>query len=423
MEPYCTICLDVAMFLTRLSIMVTIMASTITSSLLVNDTKVQLDETNLPIIGGRNTSTFDLLSLSDIPQDEINLEMICKWFKIHPSNCSCPHSPIVCQAMSFNQGAKRNSSWTTVFIRRHSVTVIYATVALISSTFGIIGNAMVVLMAYRHRNKMSPAKLHVAELAVVNFIFSAVQVMNVSPLYWTSTWIYGEFLCKLTKSTLEVGSLLSSGFFQLITIERYFLIVRAANANMVKKTCEQYKHIAMLCNVVLVVFTVVPYIRGVGIEHQSNRCVNFADDNQSLALPYTWFTFIVYSVLPIGVTSMLAVKLLIYLSKERCSSSMVGREKVHAQILVNMLSVLTLFIVCTLPSRFVFIAMDMVEFKSHHVLLAFQFLSYMLYSLQGTLNPILYNMMAKEWRRNLSGMVQGFVAVLYHRANSAVHPL
>ena len=102
---------------------------------------------------------------------------------------------------------------------------------------------------------------------------------------------------------------------------------------------------------------------------------------------------------------------------------MVRREKVKAQIVVNMLSVLTLFIVCTLPSRFVFIAMDMVEFKSRHVLLGFQFLSYMLYSLQGTLNPILYSMMAKEWRRNLSGMVQGFVAVLYHRANSAVHPL
>ena len=181
------------MFLTRLLIMVTIMASMITSSPLVNDTKVQLNKTNLPIIGGRNTSTFDLLSLSDIPQDEINLELICKWFKIHPSNCSCPHSPIVCQAMSFNQGAKTNSSWTTVFIRRHSVTVIYATVALISSTFGMIGNAMVVLVAYRHRNKMSPTKLHVAKLAVVNFIFSAVQAMNVSPLYWTSTWIYGEF--------------------------------------------------------------------------------------------------------------------------------------------------------------------------------------------------------------------------------------
>merc|ERR1712168_1269662 len=104
---------------------------------------------------------------------------------------------------------------------------------------------------------------------------------------------------------------------------------------------------------------------------------------------------------------------LAFLSNEGASPSMVSREKVNARIMLNMLAVLTLFIVCTLPSRFVFIAMDMVEFKSHGVLLGFQFLSYILYSLQGTLNPILYNMMAKEWRRNLSGVMRGFVGKLY----------
>ena len=40
-------------------------------------------------------------------------------------------------------------------------------------------------------------------------------------------------MCKVMKGTLEVGSLMSSGFFQLIAVERYFLIVYTFNVDKV----------------------------------------------------------------------------------------------------------------------------------------------------------------------------------------------
>ena len=46
-----------------------------------------------------------------------------------------------------------------------------------------------------------------------------------------------------------------------------------------------------------------------------------------------------------------------------------------------------------------------VNFASHDVLLGFQFTAYTLYSLQGTLNPILYSMLARQWRKNLKKAV------------------
>ena len=85
---------------------------------------------------------------------------------------------------------------------------------------------------------------------------------------------------------------------------------------------------------------------------------------------------------------------------------LVSREDVNKRIMMNMLLILALFILCTLPARLVTICLDMMKFGSHNVLLGFQFLSYTLYSLQGTLNPILYSMLAKEWRNNLSKMVK-----------------
>ena len=59
------------------------------------------------------------------------------------------------------------------------------------------------------------------------------QVANVIPLYWTNEWVYGSWMCKVMKGTLEVGSLMSSGFFQLIAVERYFLIVYTFNVDKV----------------------------------------------------------------------------------------------------------------------------------------------------------------------------------------------
>ena len=93
----------------------------------------------------------------------------------------------------------------------------YATIAAISAVVGIIGNAVVIFIALHERRQLSACKLHIAQLAVVNFVFSAVQIANVIPLYWTNTWIYGKPMCKVMKTTLEVGSLLSSGLVMMTT--------------------------------------------------------------------------------------------------------------------------------------------------------------------------------------------------------------
>ena len=332
----------------------------------------------------------------------MTVEMFCKFLNISSNNCSCESNPTVCEITSF---VRHNDTEPKIFQRWHGVTVIYASIAVASSVCGMIGNGVVIFIAYKQRSKISPCKLHIAELAVVNFIFSIVQIMNVVPLYWTNTWVYGQAMCKLSKSLLEIGSLLSSVFFQLIAVERYILIVFALHINKIKNFEHQYKHHILGGNFLIVMISVIPYIDGVSIEPESQRCVTFSNQNK-WSLPYNWFTFLAYSCLPICVTSILATKLFIHFAREASSSLLVRRDKVNRRIMLHMLLVLVLFIICTLPSRLVSISMDMVYFHSHDVMLGFQFLSYTLYSLQGTLNPFLYSMLAKEWRKNLSNMMR-----------------
>ena len=128
-----------------------------------------------------------------------------------------------------------------------------------------------------------------------------------------------------------------------------------------------------------------------------------------MSLPYHWFAFLVYSLLPISFTTVLTVKLTIRLIIDASKDALVPREDVNRRVMGKILLILSMFIVCTLPSRFVSIIMDMVSFKSRSVLLGFQFLSYILYSLQGSLNPILYSMLAKAWRRKVSEVIHSMV--------------
>ena len=149
-----------------------------------------------------------------------SLEKFCRLLHISPMNCTCDVTPLICELIDF-QKERHQWNWTReTFKRSHGFTVTYATIASISSVFGIFGNTAVIIIAFHERQELSTCKRHIAQLAMINFIFSAIQFVNVIPLYWTNKWIYGETMCKLMKGMLEIGSLLSSGFFQLITIER-----------------------------------------------------------------------------------------------------------------------------------------------------------------------------------------------------------
>ena len=330
-------------------------------------------------------------SNQDATLDATSSELLefCRFLSIHPSNCSCGNSSLVCQFTNFGKTIKDNGTRFFGFQRNEGISFTYATIAFISSVFGMVGNAAVICLAYRQRSRLSPCKLHIAELAVTNFIFSIFQIVNVTPLYWTNVWIYGRGACKLMKGVLEIGSLLSSGFFHLISVQRYFYIVPTYDFIKVKRFCRRYKHILPICNLFLVAITVAPLLYGLDIEPNSQRCVNFTEKNKQIASFYTWFTFIVHSLLPIGVITVLSIKLKIHFSTEASSSMMVSQRGMNKRSISHMFLVLVLFIVCTLPARLFTIVITMMEFKSRSVLLGFQLTAYTLYSLQGTLNPIL----------------------------------
>ena len=355
-----------------------------------------------------------------------SIEEFCGYFNISLPKCSCEIVPVVCKFRSYILDFKEvNTTDKRRYARSNAVTLTYVSVAIFSSLFGVVGNTAVLLIAYQERAQLSPCKLHIAELAFVNFIFSIVQIINIAPLYITNKWIYGVVMCKVLRCSLEVASLLSSGFFQVITLQRYFLVTNPLNIKKIKESEKRLRHVVVIINIIVAIATTIPYFIGLNIEDYSGRCVMFHGDNENMFLSYSWFVIGLYSFTPISITAILSIKLSLYFLKEAKGETydQTNRSNVNRRIMQQMLLVLSLFVLCTLPSRVINIYLGIHRNVNTKLYIALEFISYVTYSLQNQLNPILYSMLAKEWRKSMANTWNLMYKTVKKPKRNERHPL
>lgn len=349
------------------------------------------------------TTRSDSYRRFEIPGISNFTEMFCRFLNLSVTQCSCDIIPELCHAQkAFTSHNIGDYSKNNLYKRLSVTTIIYASVATLASVFGVIGNLAV--LGFQHRwSSLSSCKLHIAELAVVNLIFSIVQLVNTIPLYWTNSWVYSLFMCKLLRSLLEIGSLLTSGFIQIIAYERYKLVVTPIRSQIFNR---RYKHSLVIINIAVVVATVIPYATTLNIEEYSGRCVMFHGEGQNTILPYNLFVITLYSLVPICILSTFLLKMMLHLSgKEHLSAKQCIRGKLRKRnrhIMNITLLILSLFILCTLPTRAITVYMETSGYEKSTVnqYLALTLISYFTYPLQSTLNPILYSVIAKNWRKD-----------------------
>lgn len=355
---------------------------------------------------GQNYSTADHhteLHLNDISMFK---ETLCMVLNISMTDCSCQIIPQLC-AMDRKIEVLQNivyQNTSKVYKRSNETTIIYSSIALLASLISLLGNTAVIITAYQNRGTLPPCKVHIAQLSVVNFVFSLVQIINTVPLYWTNTWIYGAFMCKFVRSLLEFSSFLSIGYIGIIAVGRYYLVVSPIRSQRISK---RWKDLAVVINIVIVIATIIPYSITLGIENYTGRCVVFQHGQKSLLLLYNCGVLVLYSIVPIFLLFFLAVRMTSKLTSPdsqnlTCDNSIQLRiNKRNDRVMNITLSIFLFFIICTLPARVITIYIELVgyqtiDFDSYVVL---TLISYFTYPLQNILNPILYSMTAKTWRR------------------------
>ena len=355
----------------------------------------------------------------------VSLRNFCLHINLTLRNCSCISTPELCTIQQIIRDMQHDMDVGS-YARDKSFTLAYATETVFVSALGTIGNALVLIFYLKQRCKLSSCKFHIAQLAVVNLTFSLIQLANTVPLYWTNTWIYGLPLCKVIRTLIEMGSCLTVVFILLIAVERYVLIVHPliTERESILSVEGRAKHITVVVGMLLVTATVSPFWMGMGIEEGSERCVMFVGDTRGMALPYNWFAVIAYCVLPACVMSYTYGRIIT--SHSKMSLFVEGRARMrklkeNKRIVRITVSILGLFLVCTLPSRILSIYIYMEDrfratgnpaeegvtnrteeegtWLDMRLYLSLQFVAYVTFPLQCTLNPLLYSMVDNEWRK------------------------
>ena len=348
-----------------------------------------------------------IINISQIPVETSLLEHICSRLNISTYNCSCDHMSSVCVL----QRELRNESVVTSYRRLSTTTIVYASVTLVFSVFGAIANFLVLLVAYRQRKCLQSGKLHIAELAAVNLIFCLLQLMNIMPLYWTNMWLYGRSVCKLVRSLMELSSFLTIGFVVIIAIERYLLVNYPLKRVAVEKNL---RHSLVIGNFVISIVTVVPYLVGLDVD-RDGRCVIFINQTKNMGLPYHCFVLVIYMALPVCVTTTIYISILRSLSTKKFnkqfSDSSIVQQRIRAtknrRIVWTTMVTLVAFLLCNLPTRVISMYLLSVHYKVKvHVYMVLVFVAYVTYPLQSALNPILYSMLANQWRCDMKCVAQ-----------------
>lgn len=354
-----------------------------------------------------NSTKVDAEVYIDYEHVDLFKTQLCLALNISMSDCTCQIIPQLC-AISQKLSSLKNSLTpiNKTYTRSNEATILYVSVSLVASVIGLLGNTAVIITAYQNRARLPPCKVHIAQLAVVNFVFSILQIINIIPLCWTNTWPYGAFMCRFMRSLLEVSSFLSIGYIAIIAIGRYYLVVAPITCNRKSK---KWRHIFVVLNMFIVIATIIPYSLSLGIENYSGRCIVYQNDRKTLPLIYNCSILLLYSIIPIILLFLLAVRMLTKLSNRdnknlTCDKTIQTRINTrNTRVMYITLSIFLFFIVCTLPTRIITIYIELIGYQTMNVdsYVVLTLISYFTYPLQNILNPILYSMTAKTWRRQV----------------------
>ena len=207
---------------------------------------------------------------------------------------------------------------------------------------------------------------------------------------------------------MESLTLLTICFILIIAIERFVLIVYPFDGKLLEG---RVKHFVFVIKVVMVTATSLPYFLGTGIDW-SGRCVAFEGDSSHMAVPYTWCVMCVYGVVPLCVMCVAYGRVITSLSNigsrnsATCTnvSMVISRMKRNKRIIRNAFAILIMFLVCEIPHRFLYIYIAHSTYRrvGVHEYLVISFVSYFLYPLQSTLNPLLYSMVDTTWKKTVN---------------------
>ncbi|CAL8322408.1 unnamed protein product [Lota lota] len=296
-------------------------------------------------------------------------------------------------------------------ILRITISVIYSVVCAL----GLIGNLLVLyLMKSKHVWRKSSINLFVTGLAVTDFQFVLTLPFWAVENALDFAWIFGKAMCKIVSYVTAMNMYASVFFLTAMSVARYWSLSSALKGGRHSTRCSSAK-----CVSVLIWFAAVSaalphavYSTTATVSNEELCLVKFPDtfgDTQFWLGLYHAQKVLIGFVVPLGIISVYYLLLLrVINSKHANNSSAKRRSKVTKSVTIIVLC----FFLCWLPNQAltvwgILIKLNVVDFSSeYYTTQAYLFpVSVCLAHSNSCLNPILYCLMRREFRKVLTKLL------------------
>ncbi|XP_046568005.1 pyrokinin-1 receptor-like [Haliotis rubra] len=297
-----------------------------------------------------------------------------------------------------------------------TLTIVYSVIFLT----GVIGNMSTCIVITKNSYLHSATNYYLFSLAVSDMLTLLLGLPPELYSIWEAyPWRFGEVFCIFKSFLSEMTSYASVLTITAFTVERYVAICHPIKAQTLSNLSRAIRIIVIIWIVACASAMPYPIHTRVFYYLKYPNTTKPIEDSKQCNIPLAWIdfmkhmfqvSFFVFFVLPMGIISIMYILIGITLKKSQFGGSAEAGFKNSAKatarkaVIKMLVAVVVAFFVCWAPfhsqrlmtsylSRNQW-TLELLDFQSHLF-----YISGVLYFFNSTVNPLLYNMMSRKFRR------------------------
>ncbi|XP_005993296.1 galanin receptor 2a [Latimeria chalumnae] len=284
---------------------------------------------------------------------------------------------------------------------------------------GTVGNSLVLAVLLRNgQMNNNTTNLFILNLGIADLCFIIFCVPFQATIYTMDGWVFGPFMCKAVHFFIYLTMYASSFTLAAVSLDRYLAIRYPLRSRELRTPKNALTTICIIWGLSLIFSG--PYLSYYQeILHPQNVTVCFPVWGIQQRKIMDICTFVFSYIIPVLILSLTYARTIRYLWTsvdpiENMSESKKAKRKVTKMIII----VAVLFCLCWLPHHLVILCFWYGYFPLNQVTYAFRILSHLLSYANSCLNPIVYALVSKHFRK---GFKKVFNCILRKKVVNKVH--
>ena len=334
-----------------------------------------------------------------------SLEGLCEALHIPQVNCTCEAMGIIA-----SEGTPDFCKLIVESGNERNKTIWLPLVITVVAIFALIGNIIVVLVKMRKVVKKSRYTCLIIFLALCDIFFAIFILIYYVPMFSTNRWIYGSIGCKIISGAITLGAWVAIGVILIIAIERFMGIVYPFRRGITNK----WMYSLLVINVVVAICCVIPRIIHLRLHPEIFVCHENWVEHVMYLKTYDWLVFVLFTVLPLIVISLLYFMIFRSLTKSsfKCQDGgsqymnrvYADRLRSNKRSMILLVNVLVAFVLCTFPNKIKWLVESFISSSDISIINIienpyFTTITEVMYPIHLAINPIIYTAADKAFRK------------------------